>query len=182
MKHISMTQTRYSYKPGFESDDIRVTGARRPQSTTLVYHPENIEEHGFAAREARLDQWVLFALQHPTVIDNHGGSAAERARMRVELAIEEPFTIEGVEGTWMLVERDQFHLEGDGVKPVPARPGNVPEDAKLVRVPHSEVAMHMRVAGTMMWAAPVGEHAAQLYELNGKRFSAPVLRSEAGLR
>jgi hypothetical protein len=50
-----------------------------------------------------------------------------------------------------------------------------------VVVAYSEVAMHMRVAGRVMWAEPVGEHACQLYTPDGEKFSAPILRAEAGL-
>lgn len=61
------------------------------------------------------------------------------------------------------------------------RPEGVPEDAKLIVVAHSEVAVHMKVAGTHMWVAPVGDRGAQLYDLTGRGFSFPILRSEAGL-
>jgi hypothetical protein len=119
MKHITLNPNIYG--DGFKSADIRITGSRT-RSTSLGYHPDQIEEHGFAAREGKLDPWVLYAVQHCTVIDNHGGSAAERDRMTVELAIGEPFTIDRITGAWMLVDRNPRRLEGDGVKPVPARP------------------------------------------------------------
>jgi hypothetical protein len=117
MQTIEMRPDRYN--EGLESSDIRVTGGRRPGSTSLHFHADNIAEHGFTALTGRLDPWVLFACQHCTVIDNHGGSAATRAAMEIELALGEPFQMTGVEGTWALVERNQRLLEGDGYKPVP---------------------------------------------------------------
>jgi hypothetical protein len=58
----------------------------------------------------------------------------------------------------------------------------------LVEVPHSEVAMHMRVAGTMMWVHPVEftnpgnprPSMVQLYDLSNRKFSAPVTAGEGG--
>jgi hypothetical protein len=61
------------------------------------------------------------------------------------------------------------------------RPAGASESARLVVVAYSEVAMHMRVAGRVMWAEPVGEDACQLYTPDGEKFSAPILRAEAGL-
>jgi hypothetical protein len=61
------------------------------------------------------------------------------------------------------------------------RPAGVSELARLVVVAYSEVAMHMRVAGRLMWAEPVGDDACQLYTPDGEKFSAPILRAEAGL-
>lgn len=119
MKHITLQPQSYTSHPGLVSDDIRVTGGRHNGSTHLVYHPEYILEKGFAALEGKLDHWVLFAVQHSTVIDTHGGSGAERARMKIELAIGEPFTLAHVRGVWMLANRDQRKLEGDGYKLVP---------------------------------------------------------------
>jgi hypothetical protein len=42
--------------------------------------------------------------------------------------------------------------------------------------------MHMRVAGKPMWVEPVGRTMAQLYELDGRKFSFPITRNEAGMR
>jgi hypothetical protein len=61
------------------------------------------------------------------------------------------------------------------------RPRGVPGNAVRVVLPHSEVCMHMRLAGKTRWAAPVGEHMAQIYSDDGSRFSAPVTLGEAGL-
>ena len=55
-------------------------------------------------------------------------------------------------------------------------------DAVLLEMPYSEVCMHMRVAGTMMWAQPVERHMAQLWTISGRKFSMPITRGEAGLR
>jgi hypothetical protein len=62
------------------------------------------------------------------------------------------------------------------------RPVTVPRTAALLELPYSEVCMHMRVAGKEMWVAPVGDLMAQLYDLQGQRFSIPITRGEAGLR
>lgn len=62
----------------------------------------------------------------------------------------------------------------------PLRPANVPDDAVRVELPFSEVCMHMRVAGRTMWVAPVGTMA-QIYDDDGRKFSIPVTRGEAGL-
>jgi hypothetical protein len=61
------------------------------------------------------------------------------------------------------------------------RPSTVPADAILLEQPYSEVCCHMRVAGKPMWVAPVGALMAQLYDLNGVKFSFPITRGEAGL-
>jgi hypothetical protein len=62
------------------------------------------------------------------------------------------------------------------------RPGSVPANAELIELPYSEVCVHMRVAGTKMWAEPIGTAMAQLYGLDGRRFSFPITCGEAGLR
>ena len=47
--------------------------------------------------------------------------------------------------------------------------------------PHSEVCMHMQVAGRPMLAMILeGRHAAQLYRPDGTEYSAPVTPGEAG--
>jgi hypothetical protein len=51
----------------------------------------------------------------------------------------------------------------------------------MVEVPFSEVCMHMRVAGTYMYAQPLPHNMAQLYTLGGSKFSMPITRGEAGL-
>lgn len=63
----------------------------------------------------------------------------------------------------------------------PPRPCGVPEDAVRVLLPHSEVCMHMRIAGETRWVAPVDGGMAQIYNDHGSRFSAPVTHGEAGL-
>jgi hypothetical protein len=123
MKHITLTPDRYGperkHGQGYESADIRVTGARRAGSTHLCAYPANLDAEMADLQAGRLSHNAFFAVQHATVIDNFGGSAAERERMRLELAVGEPFTIDLIPGVWMLDNRDQYRLEGDGVKPVP---------------------------------------------------------------
>jgi hypothetical protein len=57
-----------------------------------------------------------------------------------------------------------------------------------LEVPHSEVCMHMRVAGTVMDVEVLGRTfgdvtyvSAQLYRLDGRPFSAPIGLGEAGI-
>ena len=57
----------------------------------------------------------------------------------------------------------------------------MPPNTVRVNLPHSEVCMHMQLAGQDHWVAKVDKHAAQIYRDNGERFSAPILLSEAGL-
>ena len=63
----------------------------------------------------------------------------------------------------------------------PPRPSGVPENAVRVLLPHTEVCMHLQVAGRTRWVAPVEGGMAQIYNDSGSRFSAPVTRGEAGL-
>jgi hypothetical protein len=51
---------------------------------------------------------------------------------------------------------------------------------RCLTVPHSEVAMHLKVAGFVMWGAERGTNAVQLIDFRGRSFSAPITRSEAG--
>lgn len=58
-------------------------------------------------------------------------------------------------------------------------------DVVRVRLPWSEVCMHMQVAGQAMYVAIVdagGQPAAQLITDDGSRFSFPILLGEAGIR
>ena len=64
----------------------------------------------------------------------------------------------------------------------PERPDGIPANAERVELPFSEVCMHLRVAGQVRWVAPVGATAAQIYDDDGRAFSIPITRSEAGLR
>ena len=56
-----------------------------------------------------------------------------------------------------------------------------PGERVLVTAPHSEVCMHMRVAGRPMLVEVVGPHAAQLYTPEGRPYSAPITHGEAGV-
>jgi hypothetical protein len=56
----------------------------------------------------------------------------------------------------------------------------MPENTVRVKLPHSEVAMHMKLAGRDYWVAASGR-AAQIYSDDGQPFSFPVLLAEAGL-
>jgi hypothetical protein len=50
----------------------------------------------------------------------------------------------------------------------------------LLLIPHSEVAMHMRVAGTVMRGQLLDNHMVQLYADDGRPFSFPIGAGEAG--
>lgn len=57
----------------------------------------------------------------------------------------------------------------------------VPEERLTIIAPHSEVCMHMQVAGKPMLAMLLpSRNAAQLFTLDGREFSAPVTPGEAG--
>jgi len=62
---------------------------------------------------------------------------------------------------------------------VPVRPG----DRVRLLLPHSEVCIHMRVAGRVMTVeVTTGEYpTAQLLNDDGSRFSFPILTAEAGI-
>ncbi len=49
-----------------------------------------------------------------------------------------------------------------------------------VRLPHSEVCMHLRVAGQVR-EVEVLEHGAQILDEDGRRFSFPITHGEAGI-
>jgi hypothetical protein len=51
---------------------------------------------------------------------------------------------------------------------------------KLLRLPYSEVCMHMKVAGQEMWGSPAGDLMVQLWDDEGRPFSFPITRGEAG--
>ncbi len=53
--------------------------------------------------------------------------------------------------------------------------------AVLVQVPHSEAAMHLRIAGQWRWVAPRPNGMAQVLSPDGSPFSAPITRGEAGI-
>jgi hypothetical protein len=55
------------------------------------------------------------------------------------------------------------------------------DDAVRVNLPHSEVCIHLKVAGRDHWAAKIDERCAQIYLDDGEPYSTPILLSEAGL-
>jgi hypothetical protein len=57
----------------------------------------------------------------------------------------------------------------------------MPPRTVRVKLPHSEVCMHLQVAGRDHWVAPTDDRGAQIYEDTGRKLSAPVLLAEAGL-
>lgn len=60
---------------------------------------------------------------------------------------------------------------------------HMPHDARIIKVPFSEVAMHIGIAGKVVYAAKAGPgDGVQLYdpEVRGKHYSAPITSSEAG--
>ena len=55
-----------------------------------------------------------------------------------------------------------------------------PGDVIRLRLPYSEVCMHMRVAGTVMEVELTASGSAQLWK-DREKFSSPVLPGEAGI-
>lgn len=55
-----------------------------------------------------------YVVRHALVIDNHGGTARERAEAPLSLALCEPFTLGGCPGTWTLRPPRRSTFEGDG--------------------------------------------------------------------
>lgn len=53
-------------------------------------------------------------------------------------------------------------------------------ELKLLSLPYSEVCMSMKVAGQVMLGELRENDMVQLYELNGREFSFPITRGEAG--
>lgn len=51
---------------------------------------------------------------------------------------------------------------------------------RVLELPFSEVCMHMKVAGKLMYGELVGEWMVQLYDEVGRKFSFPITRGEAG--
>ena len=56
------------------------------------------------------------AMTHAAVIDNHGGSARTRDAAPIELQFGQPFTFDGVPGTYTLAAPDPRALDGDHPK------------------------------------------------------------------
>ncbi len=65
--------------------------------------------------------------------------------------------------------------------PAEPRPSGVPEHAYQVVLPHTEVCMELRVAGRARWVAQTSPYCAQIYDEDGRPFSAPIALGEAGL-
>ena len=56
-----------------------------------------------------------------------------------------------------------------------------PGERVTIEMPWSEVCMHMRIAGRVMQAEVLpGGWSAQIYDMKGQPFSAPVTTGEAG--
>ncbi|MDO8185815.1 hypothetical protein Q5424_01050 [Conexibacter sp. JD483] len=58
-------------------------------------------------------------------------------------------------------------------------PRGVPPGAHLTELPCSQVCVRLGVAGRLRWIAPVDDAMVQIYDAEGRRFSVPVLRSDA---
>jgi hypothetical protein len=120
MRTITTKTDRYN--ENLESETLLIEDARDGTRMSTVHVVP-------AGREARQVQggplvpgpWP-YSVLHSAVIDNHGGSAAERDRVPAErrFAIGEPVLVEGLPGVWKFDNRDRRKLEGDGVKLVPA--------------------------------------------------------------
>lgn len=112
MRHISTRLNRYG--DSLVSDTILVEGLRRTgfKLCSLGIVPEGSEGRKVYQGPMVPGPWG-FATTHPNVIDASGLAAAERDRA-IHIHAGEPFTVEGLPGTWMLRSPRQF--EGDGAK------------------------------------------------------------------
>lgn len=64
---------------------------------------------------------------------------------------------------------------------VPIDTAPMPAGTVRVKLPASEVCMHLRIAERDHWVAKLGDRMAQIYDDGGAPYTAPVLLSEAGL-
>lgn len=127
MRHIATHPNRYGDL--IVSDTILVEGLRRTgfNLCSLGIVPEGSEGRQEFQGPMVPGPWG-FTTTRANIIDASGLAAAERARA-IRLHVGEPFTIEGLPGTWMLRSPRQF--EGDGAKLVPHDP-NHPEAAAFL--------------------------------------------------
>lgn len=118
MLHLTTTP-RPGSNLGPQTDTLVVEGltGMRFKLCSIGVVPEGSEARKTFGGPLVPGPWA-YTVTHPLVIDCHGGSAAE-ARRAIPVHVGEPFTIEGVPGTWMLRSPNQRKLEGDGAKLAP---------------------------------------------------------------
>jgi hypothetical protein len=120
MKHLTTTlKNGHSSHPLLETKTYRVTGltGTRFDLSSIAIVPEGSEGRQVFQGPMVPGPWG-FTTTSPLVIDNYGGTAAERAQAEA-IAVGEPFTVEGLPGVWCFRSPDRKRLEGDGAKLAP---------------------------------------------------------------
>ena len=80
-----------------------------------------------------------------------------------------------------LEQRDYFEQALNVIATRIRREVGLHSDATLRTMPHSEVCVHLGVAGTPMWCIPTISGMVQLHTLAGQAFSFPITQGEAGM-
>lgn len=114
MRHLPTTLEGFEHRPLLTTETIVVEGLRRTgfSQCSLGIVPEGSKGRKVFQGPEVTGPWG-FATCHPNIVDDSGMAAAERARA-IRIHTGEPFTVEGLPGTWMLRSPKQF--EGDGAK------------------------------------------------------------------
>jgi hypothetical protein len=112
MKNIATATDHYG--ENLESGTIRVTGLERTSFDlcSIGVVPEGREGRQVFQGPLVPGPWG-YAVTHPMIIDNSGMAAAERREAQV-IEVGEPFTVEGLPGTWTFVSPRRNRLDGDG--------------------------------------------------------------------
>lgn len=102
------------YGDGLETTTISVGGL---SGTTFDLCHIGVVPEGREARQVFQGPMVPgpfgYAVTHPLVIDNAGGSANDRdAALRIDAG--DPFQVQGLPGVWMFASPRPRHLDGDG--------------------------------------------------------------------
>ena len=117
MQHIETKLQGYGYKPLLESRPIAIEGLQR---TSFRLSHISIIPEGSDGRKTQGGPLIPgpwgFATTHPHIIDNFGGSARERDEAPYRIKIGEPFTIDGLPGTWTFESPRRNRLDGDGAR------------------------------------------------------------------
>lgn len=115
-----------------------------------------------------------------TQADIHQGNEVKLRGQWRTVARANPKTV-AVKTAYSWTDKYPYHEITDHRRSGAARPPSLPENAVRVTLAHSEVCMHMRIAGRERWVAPAGPGMAQVFDEDGTRLSAPITRGEAGL-
>jgi hypothetical protein len=113
---LNITTKSNRYGDGLQSDTINVEGLH---GTRFALCHIGIVPEGRKGRKVHGGPLVPgpwgFAVTHPLVIDNYGGSARERAEA-LTIKVGEPFTVDGMPGVWTFRSPNRYRCEGDGPK------------------------------------------------------------------